>query len=273
MGTWGVGVYSNDDAQDLRTAIRAVCQLPYGGDELIELLAELNPEVRDPKNEGHATFWLVVADQFQRRGIRSLARERALEIIAAGTDLAMLAALGMTDADLRKRERLLAALADELQSPPPDKPRKTLKKPQPVLFGAGDVLAYRIDDSGNCRNPYLTDPVLANFTPVGWDGCVIVASGLALEYLSWYQIAPTRAPWHDRPTLAQVVARITPARAAVGTMSKSHVARMGLELLGNSEPPKVPFPSKGLLVSTTAQDIGAANVLSRWLGERKVNIE
>ena len=117
-------------------------QLPYGGDELVELLAELNPDARDPQKEGHSTFWLVVADQFHRRGIRSVAQERALEIIAKGADLAMLAQLGMADADLRKRKRLLAELADELRSPPPEKPRRTLKKPQPLLFGAGDVLAF-----------------------------------------------------------------------------------------------------------------------------------
>ena len=56
-------------------------------------------------------------------------------------------------------------------------------------------------------------------------------------------------------------------------MSKSHVARMGLELLGNSAPPPVPFPSERLLVSTTAQNIGAGNVLGRWLGEGELKIE
>jgi hypothetical protein len=273
MGTWGVGLYSNDDALDLRGSIRAVCRLPYGADELVELLAELNPEARDPDNEGHSTFWLVVADQFQRRGIRSMARKRALEIIADGTDLAMLAKLGMADADLAKRKRLLDALADELRSPPPEKPRKTLKKPQPLLFGAGDVLAFRIDDKGNCCNPYETDPVRANFKAVGWDGCVIVASGLAVEYLAWYLVAPTSAPWKDRPTLAQVVACIDRERVRVGTMSKSHVARMGLEPLGTSEPLKFAPPSKEHLVWTTAQDISAANVLSRWLSPGAIKMQ
>ncbi|HXJ20632.1 MAG TPA: hypothetical protein VMT03_10395 [Polyangia bacterium] len=100
MGTWGVSLYCSDDALDLRTSIRAVCRLPYNGDELVGLLVDLNSDAPDPGKEGHSTFWLVVADQFQRRGIRSLARRRALEIIADGTDLSMLAKLGMADADL-----------------------------------------------------------------------------------------------------------------------------------------------------------------------------
>jgi hypothetical protein len=273
MGSWGVGLYSGDDALDLRGAIRAVCQLPHDGDALVELLGELNPDAQDPNSEGHSTFWLVVADQFQRRGIRSVAQKHALEIIADGSDLAMLEKLGMTAADLRKRKRLLELLAEELRSPLPEKPRKTLKKPQPVLFNAGDVLAYQIDDCGNCRNPYDRDEWLANFKPVGWDGCAIVASGLALEYLAWYQIIPTRAPWKDRPTLANVLARLDPPRARVGTMSKRHVARMHLEPLGISVLPKVSPPSKQVLVWTTAQNIGAGNVLSRWLGRGGVKIE
>jgi hypothetical protein len=264
MGTWGVGLYSGDDALDLRASISAVCRLPRDGDELIELLAELNPEARDPANEGHSTFWLVVADQLHRRGIHSGARSRALDIIASGSDLAMLARLGLTDADLRKRRRILDELAAELRSEPPEKPRKTLKKPQPLLFGAGDVLAFQVDERGNCYNPYKTDPVFANFKPVGWDGTMIVASGHALEYLAWYAVAPTSAPFKARPTLEQVTSRLELAKTRAGTLSKSHVARIGLERLGTAAAPKLAPPSKKYLVWTTAQDICASNHLSRW---------
>src|SRR5262249_26235391 len=128
---------------------------------------------------------------------------------------------------------------------------------------------FRIDARGNCYNPYQTDPVLANFKPVGWDGCVIVASGLALEYLAWYQVTPATAPWRERPTLEQVVTSLDVARTQVGTMSKNHVTRMGFEPLGTSEPPKVAPPSRKHLVWITAQDISASNLLSRWLSPGK----
>jgi hypothetical protein len=266
MGTWGVGLYASDDALDLRGTIRAVSRLPHDGDELIELLAELNPHARDPKDEGHSTFWLVVADQFHRRGIRSGAEKRALDIIKSGADLEMLAKLGMTDADLRKRRRLLDELADTLRAPLPEKTRKTLRKPQEILFAAGDVLAYRIDSRGNCPNPYEGKSGLARFDPVGWDGCLVVASGLALEYLAWYQIATTTVPFEDRPTLAEVMARVDPATAAaaVGTTSQSHVAIMGLERLGTAAPPKIAPPPKWRLIWTTAQGISLGNFLGRW---------
>ena len=56
MGTWGVSLYSSDDPLDLRGSIRAVCRPSYDGDELVELLADLNSDTHDPDKEGHRTF-------------------------------------------------------------------------------------------------------------------------------------------------------------------------------------------------------------------------
>ncbi len=109
MGTWGTGLYSDDFASDLRTSVAAICRLPFKGEQIVELLADLNPEARNPHGEGFTTFWLVVADQLHRRGIRSPAQERAIDIIAKRTNLEELAKLGMTGSDLKARERELAA--------------------------------------------------------------------------------------------------------------------------------------------------------------------
>jgi hypothetical protein len=60
------------------------------------------------RTTNNTTFWLVVADQFAKRAITcDRAREQALTIIDAGSDLAMHAALGMSPADLAKRRKLL----------------------------------------------------------------------------------------------------------------------------------------------------------------------
>ena len=97
MGVWGLGLYSGDFAMDLRGAIKAVARLPFDGERLVEILSETAPAVADnPSDEDHTTFWLVVADQFAKRGIISdRARTEALQIIDADSDLAMRAALGM----------------------------------------------------------------------------------------------------------------------------------------------------------------------------------
>ena len=70
MGVWGSGLYSGDFALDLRSTIGAVCRLPFDSDRLLEVLCESEPDAAfDGNNEDHTTFWLLVADQFARRGI------------------------------------------------------------------------------------------------------------------------------------------------------------------------------------------------------------
>ena len=265
MGAWSTSLYGSDDALDLRASIAAVCRLPHDGDRLVELLAGLHPEAGDPASEGHSTFWLVLADQFHKRGIRSIARARALAIIDDGSDLAMRAGLGVDGAGLRQRERVLGKLADELRSPLPEKPRKVLAKPQPLLFRAGDVLAFRVDGQGNCCNPYFPDPEAARFVPAGWDGCVIRACGLALDHFAWYAVGTTTGPWRDRPALERVVDGLdAKEESGVGTIPKRHVARMGLELLGNVRLPEAAPPPREAVMGATVADISISNALARW---------
>ena len=72
MGVWGSSLYSDDFAMDLRSAISAVSRLPYDGDKLVDLLCESEPSAaNNPEDEDYSTFWLVVADQFTKRGIAS----------------------------------------------------------------------------------------------------------------------------------------------------------------------------------------------------------
>jgi hypothetical protein len=87
MGTWGAALYDDDTASDLRNALAVVCKVPADGDRLLELLAEMYPQ-RDPADDDGALFWLVTADQFERRGIACAAvTATALSIIEQGTDL------------------------------------------------------------------------------------------------------------------------------------------------------------------------------------------
>src|SRR5262245_37881348 len=105
MGFWGTALYSGDFAMDLRATISAIVRLPFSADRLVDILCETEPTVaNNPADEEYTTFWLVLADQFAKRGIISdRTRETALAIIREDEDLAMLAKLGMKPADLRKR--------------------------------------------------------------------------------------------------------------------------------------------------------------------------
>src|SRR5262245_2633313 len=102
MGVWGTSLYSGDFAQDLRSAVAAVARLPFEPDRLVDLLCQTEPaSANHPANEDHTTFWLVLADQFSKRAIVcDRVRDKALQIIDAGEDLAILQKLGMKPADL-----------------------------------------------------------------------------------------------------------------------------------------------------------------------------
>jgi hypothetical protein len=133
VGVFGTGLYSGDFAMDLRSTISAVSRLPFVPERLVEILCDSEPgAARDATDEDHTTFWLVVADQFAKRGIVSdRARNKALEIINHGFDLSVLQKLGMSASDLRKRKKMLDELHTRLVAPPVSKARPVLMAPSP----------------------------------------------------------------------------------------------------------------------------------------------
>ncbi len=231
------------------------------GHEIVRLVCDLETVSLMPDDEDYATFWLVVADQLQRPGIASEAQARAIAIIDNNSNLEMLEKLGMSAADLKKRQRNLERLRESISSPPPDKQRKTLKKPQPLLMEREHVYAYPVDSRGNCVNPYFTDATLPEFTQKGWGAFVVVNTGHALGYLAWYELARTRK---RKPSLNKAVAVIDPARRGIGTLTRLHASRMRLELLGSADVAGGPEPSNADTIGTTASDLSIANLLSLW---------
>src|SRR5215467_13635605 len=142
MGVLGTGLYSRDFALDLRSAVGAVLRLPFDPDKLVDALSGTEPSAANKSSdEDHTTFWLVIADQFARRGIAcDRVRTKALAIIDTGIDIAMLEKLGMKASDLRKRQRILDEVrARIVGAPTTNKPRTVLQKPEPLLMEIGDV--------------------------------------------------------------------------------------------------------------------------------------
>jgi hypothetical protein len=113
MGDRGTSLYSGDFARDLRGTIRAVVRLPYDADRLADIVSETEPDAaRNPGDEDHTTFWLVLGDQFARYGLKSdRVIATALEIIDSGRDLALQWTLGQTDAGLENRRRYAVGAA------------------------------------------------------------------------------------------------------------------------------------------------------------------
>ena len=267
---------------DLRGTIGAVVRLPFESDRLVEILCETEPSAAtNPEDEDYSTFWLVVADQFAKRGIVSdRARDIALQIIDSGSDLAILGKLGMSPADLKKRAKMLVEVRTRAAAPIVAKPRTVLKKPQPLLMEVGDAFVYPIHrrevfgDTAHrridweCINPYFTSKKRSShgdtWTQDGWAAYVIVDSGRAFDFLSWYRPLLARTPWiADKPSLETLRGEVLWAWETPGTCSAQHFKRMELEKLGtfalDAEKVKRIFPDMSPGISAAVSDISIAN--------------
>jgi hypothetical protein len=241
MGVFGTGLYSGDFAMDLRSAIGAVSRLPYDGDRLVEIIRQVEPTGADNSNdEDHTTFWLVLADQFAKRGIAAREpRERALDIIDRGLDSDMLKRLGMSERDLRKRKAVLEELRGRLLAPSIEKPRETLKKPQPYLMEVGDVLTYPTAKGENI-NPYYSKKAWERLQTSprpwiqdGWGALTIIDRGRAFEFLTWYRPLVLVDSMTDRCDFDSLLGPILWRLDIPGTCSASHFQKLKLEKVGS----------------------------------------
>lgn len=234
MGTWGTGLYQDDTAKDLKNTIALLAKVPVSGDRILEILLENHKDGVELTDDGGPTFWLVVADQFERRGIacRS-AFERALDAITSGADLRDQEGRGMEKGDLGKRSRVLTEIAGRLRSPRPQRPRPTGKKPPSFDVDVGEVYAFPTmeRESFNAWGPNWE---AMSFVPDGWGAMLVVARGRVFDWLPWCAISSLSVPSSRMPTLdAAVQARfLYESGAALCVPRKAHLKKMGMQLLG-----------------------------------------
>jgi len=236
MGVWSTGLYSGDFALDLRSTIRAIARLPYDGDRLVDILCDTEAAASaNPEDQDHTAFWLVAADQFAKRGVVSeRTRRAALQIIDSGSDIAMLEKLGMDQASLRKRRRILEELRPRIAATPAGKPRSVLKKPQDYVMDVGDVLIYPTCE-GHCINPYFASKERDRSWKGqdGWAAAVIVDRGRAFEFLAWYRSLTLASAVKEKPTLSTLQDDLVWKFDRPGTCSASHFKKMELQKIGN----------------------------------------
>ena len=266
MGTWGTGLYAGDFAADLRGAISAVARLPFEAERLVDILCEYEPSAaRDGADPDHPTFWLVIADQFAKRGIVcDPVRETALALIDGGADLAMMASLGMAPAGLKVRGRVLAELRARLTAPINPKPRTILKSPQPFLLAVGDMIVFPTS-RGEVINPcFISRDAIPNWRHDGWGAFIIAERGHAFEFFAWYRPLVTFAT-ASKPDLAALTLRPNWILQRAGTLSRTHLRRMAFEPVGNTPIAPVKFaelfPDRPSGVSDAVGDISIGNRL------------
>jgi hypothetical protein len=269
MGAWASGLYSGDFAMDLRGTIGALLRLPFEIDRIVEMVCEAERRAAtDPQNEDHTVFWLVLADQFVKRGIvNSGVRDRALAIIDDGSDLAMHSRLGIDPAGLKKRGKMLAELRARLAAPPPSnaKERSVLKHPQPFLMDIGDCFAY--PTSGiNCINSYYpSKEKIPGWKHDGWGAAVVIDRGRAFDFLTWYRALAIARPFAEKPSDAALFSGGPWVLKRPGTCSPVHFKRLELERIARIEIDRETlaraFPEMKPGLSAAISDISIANAL------------
>lgn len=235
MGAWGAGLYEDDMACDLRSTVALVTRVPGDGNRLLTLLRQVHEDV-DPEGDIGALFWLVVADQFERKGIACLeVSETALRIIDSGRDLAACEVRGADDKFIKARTRALLDLAARLRTPRPARPSKRPGKPPAFVLDVGQVHAFPTM-AGKAWHPYRLDSD-GPFVADGWGALVVLAVGRALEWLPWVALSSLTVRPDARPTLkdaidGRLIHHLQTSGAGRCIPKPAHAKRLGLESLG-----------------------------------------
>jgi hypothetical protein len=139
MGVWGTGIFSDDNAADVRDDYRDLIGDGVAGPEATDrLIAQWAPR-KDPDLE--PVFWLALAlTQWSCGRLEDRVRSEALRVVEDGS--AIRPWLGGTDE--RKRRKVLEVAKAKLKSPEP--PEKSIKKRKLARcdWERGELFAYRM---------------------------------------------------------------------------------------------------------------------------------
>jgi hypothetical protein len=236
MGAWGEGLYDDDFAADLKSNIALIAKVPKSGEALLDILLGIHGKL-DPDELDHSTFSLVVADQFERRGIACpRAFETALAVLNAGTNLQQLKELDMEQRSLDKRAVVLAELATRLRNPRPTRPRSTPKNPPAFVVAVGEVYIYPTM-KGMAVNAWMSSWQQVSFVPNGWGAFIVLDVGRAYGWLPWCAIAALSTDASQPATMdavlhSQLMLHPQTRGAARCVPKKSHLALMQAQRIG-----------------------------------------
>ena len=145
MGTWGVAIFSDDLACDVRDEYRELVADGLSGADATEQPLQEYQEVLGDMDDS-PVFWLALAVTQWRCGrLEEEVKAKALEVIERGVDLAR---WSENPGLLLKRKAVLEKAKLQITSPQPlpKKIRKQYKQQTP--FNVGDAFAYQLA-SGN----------------------------------------------------------------------------------------------------------------------------
>ena len=232
MGAWGGGLYESDFARDLKGTINGVLRAPLSDDEVLAEVWALHGQ--GAVEADALDYWLVLADQLERRGMRRPdVFERAVAIVENGEDVSMLTSLDAEPKTIAKRRKETAKLVERLRDPRPARKRRPLTTPQPLLFERGDAIAWPTD-RGNSINPYVAEESLwklGGFTQDGWGFGIITDAGHHYRVLAYYAAQVLKWRRSERPSV-ELAVHCPRSAHHYGTTSELHVKRARVERLG-----------------------------------------
>ena len=140
MGVWGTGIFSDDNASDLREDYRRLIGEGISGPDATDrLLKEWSPE-GDPALE--PVFWLALAvTQWSCGRLEERVKAKALGVIEDGSAIAQWRGGGNLE---RKRQAVLDATRKKLESPQPEARPIKKKVLATCDWERGELIAYRL---------------------------------------------------------------------------------------------------------------------------------
>ena len=144
MGTWGIGLSSNDTFMDIYGEFKELYNEGQGVKEVTSRLLLSHQDLVEDPEDSH-NFWFAIAkSQWEYKSLDDEVYNRVKEIIEQKKDIEVWKQLGASDKELIKRDevliKFLRQISNEKERP---KPRKKKKIRNPV-FEKGTCLTFKL---------------------------------------------------------------------------------------------------------------------------------
>lgn len=149
MGTWGVGIFQNDVALEVKDSYIKKLQVGKSNNEAyIETFNELNEMVADPDDK--IDFWLAIASLMYDYGrLTPDVKNKALEIINSKNDEER-----WDSKDKKKRNHIIESLKEKLLSQQPEEVKVKVVKKRTPKIKPNEIYYFVLDDEA-FRNEFF----------------------------------------------------------------------------------------------------------------------
>lgn len=141
MGTWGVNLYDDDVALDVKGEYIDFLKVGVDSNEATKMLIEIYKDIIEDEEEATA-FWLALADtQWKYGRLLPEVKDKAIELIDSGTDLEL---WKENEKQYKKRQNVLTELKNRLNTEQPKEKKITRLVLQKANWEIGDIILYQI---------------------------------------------------------------------------------------------------------------------------------